>query len=65
VPVQVRMIPPVALVPSEKTAVAFAWSLPSGHFAVRTPFLWIFRLNVLTEPLPPAIFGIVATVFSP
>ena len=41
-------------------AVALAWSLPSGHFAVRTPFLLIFRLNVLTEPLPPAIFGIVA-----
>ena len=59
------MIPADALVPSEKTAVAFACSLPSGHLAVRTPFLLIVRLNVYTEPLPPAIFGIVATVFSP
>jgi hypothetical protein len=35
-PVQGRTNSVDALVPSEKTAVAWAWSLPSGHLAVRT-----------------------------
>src|SRR5690348_16860775 len=64
-PLQVRTMLPVALVPSAKTPVALAWSLPSGHFAIRTPFLLIVRLNVFTEPAPLAIFGIVATDLRP
>src|SRR6185312_8486247 len=57
-PVQVRMTSAEARVPSLNTAVPWAWSLPSGHLALRTPFLLMARLKCVTEPLPPAIFGI-------
>ena len=53
------MISAEARVPSVKIAVPWAWILPSGHFKLRTPFLLIVRLKSVTEPLPPAIVGIV------
>ena len=59
-PVQVLTTPPEALRPLAKMAVPRAFRCPSGQVAEMIPF-WKVRLKDFTEPLPPAIFGIVAT----
>ncbi len=56
---QVRTTAALSLVPSVKCAEPRACSLPSVHLACSTPLRVIFRSRCLTEPAPPAIFGIV------
>src|SRR5215469_5237310 len=59
-PVQVRTTPPESVLPSANTALPRALRWPSGQVAERIP-LFSVKLKDLTEPLPPAIFGIEAT----
>ena len=65
-PVQVRTISALATVPSLNIAVAVGLQLAVGAFGGEDAlFLLIVRLKSVTEPLPPAIFGIVATDLRP